>query len=260
MNTHDEEWIDRDAWRRRLGDAGAPTSEMDFVIRAEARRVLTPRTSAWWLPASLAAAVVLAVLLAQLQIEDERLHPLVDEYQIMNQRPAPESVQEEPVVDASAPLEYAADPKAAAGAVPPRSAEFSTPELAPPPAVDAPLAELANESVRERMPEPKSDNAAAPAANAPEPAPEQERSEAPPAVPVAPTGRLASPPPSTAITVTGSRVAKEKTEAEERSPEDWYAEIEALREAGRDAEADEELEQLEAAHPGWLAKRRAAEP
>ena len=52
MRHEDEEPIDRDAWRRRLGDAGAPPAATDFVIRAEARRVLTPRTSRWWLPAS----------------------------------------------------------------------------------------------------------------------------------------------------------------------------------------------------------------
>jgi hypothetical protein len=39
-----------------------------------------------------------------------------------------------------------------------------------------------------------------------------------------------------------------------RSPEDWYASIEELRAAGRNEEADSELERLEAAYPGWLEK------
>ncbi len=45
-----------------------------------------------------------------------------------------------------------------------------------------------------------------------------------------------------------------------RSPEDWYAEIEALRTAGRDAEADEETRKLQAAYPGWLESRKYREP
>jgi hypothetical protein len=42
-----------------------------------------------------------------------------------------------------------------------------------------------------------------------------------------------------------------------RPPEDWYADIEALRAAGRHQEADAELERLEATWPGWLEKNRA---
>jgi outer membrane protein assembly factor BamD (BamD/ComL family) len=39
-----------------------------------------------------------------------------------------------------------------------------------------------------------------------------------------------------------------------RTPEEWYAQIEALRAAGRIEQAKAELEKLEAAYPGWLEK------
>lgn len=42
------------------------------------------------------------------------------------------------------------------------------------------------------------------------------------------------------------------------SPEEWYARIEDLRSAGRNAEANAELAALERAYPGWLAARAAA--
>jgi outer membrane protein assembly factor BamD (BamD/ComL family) len=48
-----------------------------------------------------------------------------------------------------------------------------------------------------------------------------------------------------------------KESSTERTPEEWYAEIEALREAGRIEEAEAELTRLEAAHPGWLAARES---
>jgi hypothetical protein len=46
------------------------------------------------------------------------------------------------------------------------------------------------------------------------------------------------------------------------SPEAWYAEIERLRAAGEEEEADRQLERLEIVYPGWLAQREPnlAEP
>jgi hypothetical protein len=41
-----------------------------------------------------------------------------------------------------------------------------------------------------------------------------------------------------------------------QDPDEWFAEIEALRAAGRIEEADIELARLEAAWPGWLASHR----
>ena len=39
------------------------------------------------------------------------------------------------------------------------------------------------------------------------------------------------------------------------TPEAWYAEIERLRAAGDEAEADRQLEQLRIVYPGWLEQR-----
>ena len=43
-----------------------------------------------------------------------------------------------------------------------------------------------------------------------------------------------------------------KSGDDQRTPEEWYAEIEKLRAAGKKREAKRELEKLKAAHPGWL--------
>jgi K(+)-stimulated pyrophosphate-energized sodium pump len=43
---------------------------VDRRILAEARRVLTPRIARWWLPASLAASLLLAILIVQWQLAD----------------------------------------------------------------------------------------------------------------------------------------------------------------------------------------------
>src|ERR1700741_834835 len=165
MRHEDEEPIDRDAWRRRLGDAGAPPAATDFVIRAEARRVLTPRTSRWWLPASLAAAVVLAVLLAQLQVEDERLHPLLDESQI--HLPGPPAAL--PAPEAPAPDESgaASSMESEAFSEPPAAGPPPEGESGPPPMFELPRADVARERSAESQPADKLDNAAPPPPPAP---------------------------------------------------------------------------------------------
>ena len=68
MDPKDNEPFARTPWRRLLGAGpGEPSREMDRRILAESRRALTPRVNRWWLPASLAASVLLAVLLVQRQ-------------------------------------------------------------------------------------------------------------------------------------------------------------------------------------------------
>lgn len=250
MKPEHEEPIDREAWRRRLGDAGAPTEATDLVIRAEARRVVTPRTSRWWLPASLAAAMVLAFFLAEWQIEDERMNPLIDESQVPR-LPAPAAdVTAAPATEES---DAAAAGDSAYLAVPPAERE-SAEGVAALPAVEMPAPDRAAESAAVPMPEEKAANAAPPPPDQPTAREDQET-----APPTGITGRIASPPAPQTNTVTGTS-ARQKADAAERTPEAWYAEIEALRAEGRDAEADAELEKLEAAHPGWLARRRESEP
>ena len=61
--------FDRAPWRRLLdAESGAPSRDVDRRILAESRRALAPHIARWWLPASLAASLLLAVLLVQRQL------------------------------------------------------------------------------------------------------------------------------------------------------------------------------------------------
>lgn len=136
MMQDDDNLPDRDAWRRVLQrDAGEPPRATDERIRAEARRALAPHTGRWWLPASLAASLLLAVLVVQWQYEESRPPALVTESDVA---PAPEDAAaaapaEEPAVpapmvdfapaDAPATAAPPAAGKAAPAAMPARQAE-----------------------------------------------------------------------------------------------------------------------------------------
>lgn len=83
MIEDDDKPIDREAWRRALsrGD-DAPPRATDERIRAQARRALAPHTGRWWLPASLAASLLLAVLIVQWQYEAIRAPQVMTESEI----------------------------------------------------------------------------------------------------------------------------------------------------------------------------------
>jgi len=69
MDPGKDEPFDRAPWRRLLdAESGAPSRDVDRRILAESRRALTPHIARWWLPASLAASLLLAVLLVQRQL------------------------------------------------------------------------------------------------------------------------------------------------------------------------------------------------
>jgi hypothetical protein len=53
---------------------------------------------------------------------------------------------------------------------------------------------------------------------------------------------------------------KAQPAAKARAPEAWYADIEALRKAGRIEEADAELARFEAAYPEWLEQHGRRKP
>ena len=256
MERKDQEPFDREAWRRLLGaDGGAPTKEIDLRILGEARRALAPRIGRWWLPASLAASLLLAVLIVQWQLADVGT-------------PAP--VTESDV--AAAPKSDAAFAGAA-----PATAEFPAARQQespksfvdmPPPRADLPAMELPSV--------PAESASVASAAAAPAPAPAAE-----PAKPAVEDQSLLRN-----VTVTGERSATNATAApapaqaeaeadaagalgalwtkesyaESRTPERWYAEIEALRAAGRIKEADAELARLKSKYPGWLEGHQKKDP
>ena len=70
MNERDDETpFPREPWQRLLGSTSeGPPETTDARIRAAARRDLAPRGHRWWLPVSLAASFVLAVVLVRSEI------------------------------------------------------------------------------------------------------------------------------------------------------------------------------------------------
>lgn len=213
----DDNLPDRDAWRRVLQrGAGEPPRATDERIRAEARRALAPHTRRWWLPASLAASLLLAVLVVQWQYEEIRAPALVTESDVA---PAPE------------------DSAAAAAA-----------EQSP---VPAPLADLAPPAAPAATPpQDRAAGKAAPAATSPRES--EARAES---LELAAPALKAQSTPVTGIAQAAPVRAREASADGAETPEAWYARIERLRAAGRDAEADAELRRLEEAHPGWLERQ-----
>ena len=224
MEPRNEEPFDREAWRKLLeADSGAPTQDMDRRILAEARRALTQRVARWWLPASLAASVLLAVLIAQWQLADSG---------------APTPVTESDVLSAPAPIAADESAPAAAMELPAQRQEGSAKPAAnlPPPFTDSPSLESRRTPA---APEVARSTAAATATAAPAPA--QGQAEAESAVAL------------------GMLKAKE-SHAESRTPEEWYAAIEALRTSGRIKEADAELARFKSEYPGWLERHQQQNP
>jgi hypothetical protein len=204
MEPRNEEPFDREPWRRLLeADSGAPAQDIDRRILAEARRALTPRVARWWLPASLAASLLLAVLIVQWQLADSG---------------APAPVTESDVLSAPAPIAADEAAPAAAMELPAQRQEESAKPAAnlPPPFTDSPSPELRR-------------------------APAQAQAEA-----------------ESAVTL-GMLKAKESY-AESRTPEEWYAAIEALRTSGRIKEADAELARFKSEYPGWLESQQQQDP
>lgn len=228
MDPRNDEPFDRTPWRRLLGaDSGAPTQDMDRRILAEAGRALTPRVARWWLPASLAASLLLAVLIVQWQLADSG---------------APAHVTESDVLLTPAPIvaEEAA-PAAAMDLPAQRREEPAEPAVnVAPPLIDVPILESRRAPVAEAPAAPPA--ARSPASEPQEPALARERAQ------------------KESARALGNFHERSEPAAEARSPEEWYAEIEALRAAGHIEEADAELARLEAVYPGWLEHHRQQNP
>lgn len=287
MTTTEDKPVDRDAWRRLLdgGDEGPPELT-DARIRAKARQALMPRSGRWWLPASLAASLLLAVLLVQRQYETPGAPAIVSESDYATppaRSPAPDrqdqslahaapEQQEEPAPasarregnQANTPTTAITQQRVAeAEAARDRSFVAPAPPVVPPP-LDLPATSEARVSSGATASGPATDAAPAPAARAPAaPAAEAKREEAVGETLV--TGsrrRVGSLESTTPVTqATGADVNDRsgaiagglmKSGVAERSPEEWYAAIEKLRAAGKKREAKLELKKLEEAHPGWL--------
>jgi|APLak6261659701_1056019.scaffolds.fasta_scaffold11028_2 hypothetical protein len=235
MDPKNEEPFNREPWRRLLdADSGAPTQDMDRRILAEARRALTPRVVRWWLPASLAASVLLAVLIVQWQLADSGAPAHVTEYDVMSV-PAPiEADEAAPAAAMELPAQRQEESAKAAANVPPPLTDLPPLEPRRAPASEATAAAPASPAAARSR-------ADATATLAPMPAPVQEQAQAEPAAAL------------------GKLHAKESYE-ESRTPEEWYADIEALRTSGRIKEADAELARFKSKYPGWLERHQQQNP
>ncbi|HUG04148.1 MAG TPA: hypothetical protein VML92_06945 [Steroidobacteraceae bacterium] len=228
MATEQDKPVDREAWRRLLEKGGdAPPALTDARIRAAARRALAPRARRWWLPASLAASLLLAVLLVQWQYGEQGPPAVISE----SDYAAPAAEDAASRQDAPAPP-APAERRSPSAVEQPTTKEFSAADESSADATKRErdgLSEITVDADRRH----------------------EDAAQAAPATPVAGVTQQS-------VSGNGAGVVGELRKSREvlPAPEDWYASIEDLRAAGRHEEADRELERLEAAYPGWLEKNR----
>jgi hypothetical protein len=209
MDPRENEPFDREPWRKLLGvEPGGPDREIEGRILDEARRAVAPRVTRWLLPASLAASVLIAVLIVQWQLAGGGAPAHVTESDVISVAPPDAADESVPLIMKEPPAER-------------RDKSPAQPPNVPPPMIDLPQPETPS----------------TPATAAPVAAPAQAQSQ----------GAL------------GNLYSRE-SEAKLHTPEEWYAEIEALRAAGKSREADEELARLKTAYPGWLEQHNRQKP
>lgn len=281
----DEANVPRAPWQRLHADATDGPPEMtDARIRAAARRDLAPRGPRWWVPASLAASFVLAVVLVRSEIGGSGRFPVTESASRGDEAMDAHLVERgegeqarEPGVAPTAPERREAkqrepsDPDVYGYA----DAEVGTQAPGTGPRVGGPERELqaASEMPEERIGFERS-KAAAQALDPARPSPPAPASAAPDAggVDVTVSGErpkasaqdAAEPsawtPPHVAAPVDNLPARSAEGRATPPTPEAWYAAIEKLRRDGRFEEAERELERLKRAYPGWLEARAAPPP
>jgi len=237
----DEAPFPREPWQRLLGEsADGPPETTDARIRAAARRDLAPRGNRWWLPASLAASFVLAVMIVRsefgtlqrpVRIESDVAGDSAIDARLIERgagpgaheagkSPSAAAPRAEPQRRQAVPEDYGYD-----------DAETGTEDAGVGPRVGGPEHELRASS---ELPGEAATS-------------EETRTDLP---------RQQEAPESAAVAGAMPAAAAEKSEpaAAPRSPETWYAEIRKLIAEGRRAEAERELEALRKAYPDWAAK------
>ncbi len=222
----------REPWQRLLEDpTDGPPETTDARIRAAARRDLAPRGRRWWLPASLAASFVLAVMIVHSEFGTIRRAPMTESEatgnaainaRIIERGAGPEAREVGKSPSAAARRAAPAQKQAEADEYGDLDAETGSEEAGVGPRVGGPEHELRAASELPDEAAASADDSFAPAAAAPQPS-ASAGFEAEPAEPVPP------------------------------SPEAWYAAIQKLIEQGRLAEAESELEALRKAYPDWAA-------
>ena len=261
MNEKDSEApFPREPWKRLLeiSDEGPPETT-DARIRAAARRDLVPRGRRWWLPASLAASFVLAVLVVRSEFGTIR-GPLVDE----SDRGEAVAIHGR-IVDrekAQEPRAPGASPKVSAKTELPPAAETENDDFG---AEDSEIAADAG-GASPRVGGPEIEVQAA--SEIPEvevtahemPAPDVTANSPVTSATAGYTAPVAAEKSMDEKSLGNVTVTSSRARANPPLPEAWYAEIEALRKAGRSAEADAELARFEAAYPDWIKKHHRKRP
>lgn len=217
-----------------------PPETTDARIRVQAQKAVAPRAARWWLPASLAASFLIAVLVVQLQYGREEKSTVVTEADLAAPAAsAPSAAAEAPGLA----RDRVADSAAAVKKEPAPSElhyEMAPEDFAAEPEAEADSGEARGAANGVRISGPEQELKAASEMDA-------EKADQP-----APAQAAAAPMAAERSRVAG--VMAEQPAAKARTPEVWYADIEALRKAGRNEEADAELARFEAAYPDWLEK------
>jgi len=279
----DEANVPREPWKRLLeASADGPPETTDARIRAAARRDLAPRGQRWWLPASLAASFVLAVLIVRSEFGTGGRIPIAETARGGDEAIAARIIERDQGPQAREPGQAPAAPsrKASKQHVEAESdvygyadSELGSEAAGTGPLVGGPERELQAAS---EMPEERAAFGRAPPESAASSRPANAAAESPVAAPAAASGVVeqgakrepavaggsprresnegASPwtPPHVAAPVDNVAPQPSAAPAARPTPEAWYAAIEKLRREGRSAEADRELERLRKAYPGWL--------
>lgn len=238
----------REPWQRLLeSGAGEPPETTDARIRAAARRARRPRAARWWLPASLAASFLLAVMVVRWQYDDRDAPAVMTETDVA----VPPAAITPDRSAANEPAAQAAPPAELRRAAPP-APRVARPEFTPEPESEVAEDGAAMTGARIRGPERDLRESSE--------RPVDDAREAAPATAItSPTSSSPAVAPEPEYKAEESRTQSFIAEhppavARRPSPEDWYAEIEKLRAAGRTEEADRELERLKEAYPGWLER------
>ena len=230
MEKEKEPPFPREPWQQLLQDrTDAPPETTDARIRAAARKATLPGAARWWLPASLAASFLLAVLIVHSQYGKDEKSSVVTESDL--EVPAA-SLPAQGNDSAAMASKHAASPATSARR-----------ETAPPESLDDAASEEYAPEPPARVGGPEQELKAASEMDSTE----IEQPAPPPEAGIAPREAAAG-------------ASLTQTTAKLRAPEAWYADIEALRKAGRTADADAELARFEAAYPDWIKQHGRRKP